>query len=255
MAMTTDIRLPGIYFLPSEVPAAPDFPPLDVTGFVGFAERGPLHTPVAIEDVDVYEAIFGGDLALAREEGDLVYACLPTAVSAFFANGGRRCYVVRVASDDATVTRIKLPGLVSLNQAGDTPTLTPVWTASPGEWGKQLRLGTRLITTPLPAAVFTATDSLTLTWETGSAPQAIRPGDVLQLDFSDKRYLFPVTAVSEPEDNLAKNPVEVQADRIWQVLLHGRFQSPILWDVTAVSTYLISSVVFFYVAMIPDIAR
>jgi Ni/Fe-hydrogenase subunit HybB-like protein len=43
-------------------------------------------------------------------------------------------------------------------------------------------------------------------------------------------------------------------DRIWQVLLHGRFQSPILWDVTAVSAYLISSVVFFYIAMIPDIA-
>jgi molybdopterin-containing oxidoreductase family membrane subunit len=43
-------------------------------------------------------------------------------------------------------------------------------------------------------------------------------------------------------------------DRIWRVLLHGRFESPILWDVTAVSTYLISSVVFFYIAMIPDIA-
>jgi Ni/Fe-hydrogenase subunit HybB-like protein len=43
-------------------------------------------------------------------------------------------------------------------------------------------------------------------------------------------------------------------DRIGEVLLHARFQSPILWDVTAVSTYLLSSVVFFYIALIPDIA-
>lgn len=43
-------------------------------------------------------------------------------------------------------------------------------------------------------------------------------------------------------------------DRVWQVVLHGRFQSPILWDVAAVSTYLLSSVVFFYIALIPDIA-
>jgi Ni/Fe-hydrogenase subunit HybB-like protein len=43
-------------------------------------------------------------------------------------------------------------------------------------------------------------------------------------------------------------------DRIWQVIAHGRFQSPILWDVTAVSAYLTFSVIFFYVAMIPDIA-
>ncbi len=43
-------------------------------------------------------------------------------------------------------------------------------------------------------------------------------------------------------------------DRVGQVLLHARFQSPILWDVTAVSTYLISSVIFFYLALIPDIA-
>ena len=43
-------------------------------------------------------------------------------------------------------------------------------------------------------------------------------------------------------------------DRMGEVLLHPRFQSPILWDVTAVSTYMISSVIFFYLALIPDIA-
>ncbi len=230
MAKTTDIRLPGIYFLPADVPTSSDLPPLDVAAFVGFAERGPMHTPVAIEDVDTYEAIFGGDLALARDKGSLIYACLPSAVSAFFANGGRRCYVVRVAGDDASATRLKLPGVVSLDKEGNAPTLTPVWTASPGAWGKDIRLGTRLITTPLPAAVFTVSDSLALTWETGSAPQAIRPGDVLQLDFLNKRYLFPVTAVSEAEDKLAKNPVKVQSEGIWQVLTAKNVTSNIVFD-------------------------
>ena len=43
-------------------------------------------------------------------------------------------------------------------------------------------------------------------------------------------------------------------DRIAEVVLHPRFQSPILWDVAAVSAYLISSVIFFYIALIPDVA-
>jgi molybdopterin-containing oxidoreductase family membrane subunit len=43
-------------------------------------------------------------------------------------------------------------------------------------------------------------------------------------------------------------------DRIFNVIRYARFQSPMLWDVTAVSLYLTSSVVFFYIAMIPDIA-
>jgi molybdopterin-containing oxidoreductase family membrane subunit len=43
-------------------------------------------------------------------------------------------------------------------------------------------------------------------------------------------------------------------DRVFNVVRYARFQSPILWDVTAVSVYMLSSVIFFYVAMIPDIA-
>jgi len=43
-------------------------------------------------------------------------------------------------------------------------------------------------------------------------------------------------------------------DRVLNLLWFGRFQSPLLWDVTAVTLYLMSSVFFFYIAMIPDIA-
>ncbi len=44
-------------------------------------------------------------------------------------------------------------------------------------------------------------------------------------------------------------------DRMFNILLMGRFQSPLLWDVTCVTLYLFSSVVFFYLSLLPDIAR
>ncbi|MBX9851339.1 MAG: polysulfide reductase NrfD [Cytophagaceae bacterium] len=44
-------------------------------------------------------------------------------------------------------------------------------------------------------------------------------------------------------------------DRIMNLLFHGRIQSPIVWDVLAISTYFAGSAIFLYLPMIPDIAR
>jgi Ni/Fe-hydrogenase subunit HybB-like protein len=41
-------------------------------------------------------------------------------------------------------------------------------------------------------------------------------------------------------------------DRILYLLLHGRLQSPILWDLVSVTTYITGSFLYLYVAMIPD---
>jgi len=43
-------------------------------------------------------------------------------------------------------------------------------------------------------------------------------------------------------------------ERLLNLIFYGRYQSPILWDVTAVSLYMLSSIVFFYLSLIPDIA-
>ncbi len=43
-------------------------------------------------------------------------------------------------------------------------------------------------------------------------------------------------------------------DRLLNVLVHGRWQSPILWDVMAISTYLTASLVYLYMPMVPDLA-
>lgn len=43
-------------------------------------------------------------------------------------------------------------------------------------------------------------------------------------------------------------------DRIWELFVVGRFQSPLMWDVLSVNIYLCSSVTYLYLPLIPDIA-
>jgi Ni/Fe-hydrogenase subunit HybB-like protein len=41
-------------------------------------------------------------------------------------------------------------------------------------------------------------------------------------------------------------------DRVLNVFIHGRLQSPILWDLCSIMTYLTGSLLYLYIAMIPD---
>ncbi len=59
-----------------------------IAGFVGAAASGPIHSPRLIESFGEFEQVFGK----SRE-----FSNLSDAVHGFFANGGRRCWVVRVA--------------------------------------------------------------------------------------------------------------------------------------------------------------
>lgn len=43
-------------------------------------------------------------------------------------------------------------------------------------------------------------------------------------------------------------------DRVLNIISHGRFQSPLLWDVVSLSTYLTASSIYLYIPMIPDLA-
>jgi len=43
-------------------------------------------------------------------------------------------------------------------------------------------------------------------------------------------------------------------DRILNVFRYARFQSPILWDVVCIFTYLICSIIYLYLPLIPDLA-
>jgi molybdopterin-containing oxidoreductase family membrane subunit len=43
-------------------------------------------------------------------------------------------------------------------------------------------------------------------------------------------------------------------DRVLFVVIHGRWQSPIIWDVVSITTYLTASVTYLFLPMIPDLA-
>lgn len=43
-------------------------------------------------------------------------------------------------------------------------------------------------------------------------------------------------------------------DRMFNLFLHGRIQSPIIWDVIVITTYLVISVLLLFIPMIPDLA-
>ena len=43
-------------------------------------------------------------------------------------------------------------------------------------------------------------------------------------------------------------------ERLANVFLYGRFQSPILWDITVITTYFVISLLLLFIPMIPDLA-
>jgi hypothetical protein len=109
MVVLATRRLPGIEVNVAAPPPTEALPRMDVAVFVGFAATGPLYLPVVLESVTQFGAIFGPDAPLAWDEllGQRVYAHLGPAVRAFFSNGGRRCWVIRVARSAASDTVVE----------------------------------------------------------------------------------------------------------------------------------------------------
>ena len=65
-------RQPGIAFVSPATSIAEALPRMDIACFVGFAARGPVHEPVAVESAEHYGRVFGGDLPDLRDVRDLV---------------------------------------------------------------------------------------------------------------------------------------------------------------------------------------
>lgn len=100
----------------------------DVPGIVGIAERGPVDIPVPVQSWRQFQAHFGD----FSGNGYLAYA-----VRGFFENGGRRCWVVRVANRDPA-GGVQFASL-TLSGPGDVP----VWrirAVTPGSWGNAISL-------------------------------------------------------------------------------------------------------------------
>ena len=177
-------RLPGVAFETLVPPAPEALPRMDVALFVGFAEMGPVHRAMAIDDVAAYRRIFGGDLGLARDpgSGEIVKAALAPSVRAFFSNGGARCWVIRVARtvalearwqgkteaevEDApglaAAGRFSLPGLLARAPGGSLDLALHLATAqarSLGSWSDRLTVAARAERVPFAMADLTQIDS------------------------------------------------------------------------------------------------
>jgi phage tail sheath protein FI len=130
---------PGVYFERVDA-AGPAITAIrtDIAGFVGIAARGPLDTPVPIQSWRQFQAYFGDFTG----QGFLAYT-----VRAFFENGGRRCWVVRVASDDplggvatASAALRRVPPFGSPPGTPPGPAVWAIEAYSPGVWGNDLTI-------------------------------------------------------------------------------------------------------------------
>jgi phage tail sheath protein FI len=163
-------RTPGVYFewLDSSTSGI-ESSRTDVAGFVGIAARGPLHTPCKVESWTQFKTAFGNPISQAH---------LAYAVRGFFANGGRRCYVVRVA--DPVMAR-KASGYVMdpSDRAGIKP-LLKLEAKYEGVWAHDLQVTT----------VLTSTSRLFLTLSLPDGTQESWPN--LSLETRDRRYALTV---------------------------------------------------------------
>jgi len=203
MLNSTDnlVRLPGV-LCETRMPNLGVRPlRLDVAAFIGLAERGPLDVPVLVEDFNQYRYIFGGDLPLARFDGRPLFAHLRQTVEAFFENGGRRCYVVRVAGPGNRANQFQLPGLLCETDSNDwQPVIIPA--AWPGRWSDLVSLAANLRQQPLQIRVGAPplqidgralNDNAFVLPLRLPSPATLRAGDLLRLHLQragGQRYYF-----------------------------------------------------------------
>ena len=195
--LTYQGRLPGVACT-ATLPTEPQPIRLDVPAFVGLAERGPLSQPTPVEDINQYQAVFGGDLVLAQSAGVPVYASLPATVKSFFDNGGLRCYVVRVAGPNAVAARWLVPGLRRWWPDG-TVCEVFVDAAWPGAWSAGIEVGTQLLRQPLAVAgdyLPAGRDWPGLLPLSATSGLAVVPGDLIQLDLGPSQPALYLSAAS-----------------------------------------------------------
>lgn len=116
---------PGVYIEEIKIGAQPiEGVSTSTAAFLGIAEKGPLNKPTLVTNQKDFVRTFGGYI----KESYLAYA-----VDGFFRNGGKRCFIVRVAHADAAKAH------ESFNNMGHTP-LMLISALNEGEWGSKINV-------------------------------------------------------------------------------------------------------------------
>ncbi|MGH2480194.1 MAG: hypothetical protein ACRDHW_11105 [Ktedonobacteraceae bacterium] len=217
MAAPTFRRLPGFSIEMRQQPWSDMLPQMDVTVFVGFAQSGPLDTPCVVADEAQFSAIFGDDVLLARdtEQGTPAYGYLASTVRAFFRNGGKRCWVIRVAGQPvagrsvasqclATYNYFPIPGLVRVTRSenGKGVELAPAFAhaSSEGSWSDDFCLSSALSSLPISIDrekfLCTAEDTLIMTITPNAASDVV-VGDLLRLTYGPQGEYVQMVVVDQ----------------------------------------------------------
>jgi len=151
-------RTPGVYFEWLDPQSGIRELRSDVAGFVGIAEKGPLHQPVRVTSWTQFTSTFGAHIA----QGYLAYA-----VEGYFANGGDVCWAVRVA-DPATAREAS----IDLVDDEGSPTLRLTAT-SPGTWGARVTVSVARLSQGRFSLVVRLDDGTTEIWRN----LTMAPGD------------------------------------------------------------------------------
>jgi len=104
-------------------------------------------------------------------------------------------------------------------------------------WGMYISNFVFFVATSLVGMLMSAV--LGLSGQKWAAPLA-RIAEIIALAFAAVAGLVIVMDMGRPE-------------RLLNVFIHGRIQSPILWDVTVVTIYVLISTLFLYIPLIPDL--
>lgn len=205
MSTTTSRPLPGIRF---DVPAAPlgeALPRMDIAYFVGFAARGPVDVPVAVDSLADFEAVFGGEMVLlVPQEGEPVRALLHPSIGLFFSQGGQRAWVMRVAGTSAASARFPMQRMLQIRRAAASSDwqIEPAWmvAASPGAWADALMVSCWTQAQALSATPEGLADGRLTLQVQGTSLLGLRSGDVLRMQISAGQWMQGcVTQLASPQ--------------------------------------------------------
>ncbi len=122
---------PGVYVEEFESGSKPmEGVGTSTAGFIGLAERGPVEgVPQLVTNSADFHRMYGGYLS-ENEFGE--YRYLSYAVEQFFLNGGSRCFVCRVAPQDAVCAEGFMPEKENA--------VLHITAKNPGMWGNNIRV-------------------------------------------------------------------------------------------------------------------
>ena len=190
-----EIRPPGVYPLGAGARyTSLTIADTHVAGFVGIANRGPLDVPVLLQSWAEFIEVYG-----TTSEGHLA-----RAVEGFFLNGGKSCYVVRVARRPRAGERLEpfhaLQAERVLRDAWDKSTLR-VLALNEGRWGNSVWVKTTrstgaktLLTLDLPVGAGQARVTST---------RGIEKGSLLRIFDRDNSDYIVVTDIDEKNKTLS----------------------------------------------------